>query len=74
MEMHEATAQKMQQVGRLIKNEFPDLGFCLLVFTFEKPGIGNYVSNANRQDMVTSLRETADRLERGQEFPTINSQ
>lgn len=42
-------------------------GFCLLVFGFNAPGISNYVSNANRADMIKALRETADRLEKNQD-------
>jgi hypothetical protein len=43
------------------------LGFCLLTFPFNSPNITNYVSNANREDMIKALRETADRLERGED-------
>ena len=39
------------------------LGFTLLVFEFGKPGISDYISNANREDMIKGLRETALRLE-----------
>jgi len=40
--------------------------FMLVVFGFDAPGISNYVSNANREDMIKAMRETADRLERRQ--------
>lgn len=45
-------------------------GFALVVFEFHKPGIGNYISNANRKDMIKSLKDTVERLESGREFPT----
>jgi hypothetical protein len=45
------------------------MGFCLLMFPFNSPGISHYLSNASREDMITVLRETADRLERGQDNP-----
>lgn len=45
------------------------MGFALIVFDFDNPGIGNYISNAERSDMIKSLRETADRLERNQDIP-----
>lgn len=46
-------------------------GFCLLVFPFRNDkAYGNYISNANRKDMVEHLRKTADRLEKGEDFPT----
>lgn len=38
------------------------IGFCLLVFGFNAPGISNYVSNAERADMIKALEETAMRL------------
>lgn len=46
-------------------------GFCLLVFGFHQPGIANYVSNAEREDMIEALRETADRLERKEDNPNL---
>lgn len=47
-------------------------GYCitLLVYEFNRPGMANYVSNGNREDMIKALRETADRLEKGHEFKT----
>lgn len=44
-------------------------GFALLLFDFYKPGIGNYVSNADRTTMVKALRETADRIENREDIP-----
>lgn len=41
--------------------------FTLLVF--EEELIGHYVSNANRQDIIKTLRETADRLEKREDIP-----
>lgn len=46
-----------------------EIGFALLLFEFNNPDIGNYISNANRKDMIKSLRETADRLEKNQDIP-----
>ncbi len=45
------------------------MGFCLLVFEFGIPEMGNYVSNAERSDMILALRETAKRLEAGEDIP-----
>lgn len=39
------------------------LGFALLLFDFKNPGLANFMSNAERFDMIKALRETADRLE-----------
>lgn len=41
--------------------------FALLVF--DKSCIGQYVSNAVREDIIKTLRETADRLENRQDIP-----
>ena len=45
------------------------MGFALLIFRFDGPGPADYVSNAERVDMIKALRETADRLEAGQDIP-----
>lgn len=40
------------------------VGFCLLVFDFgEGPGRANYISNAQRADVVTLLKEQLARFE-----------
>lgn len=46
-----------------------EVGFALILFDFYKPGIGNYVSNAEREGMIKTLRETADRLENNEDIP-----
>jgi hypothetical protein len=43
--------------------------FALIVADSVEPGVGQYVSNVNRADMVRLLRETADRLERREDLP-----
>ena len=54
----------------LVREDFGDhVGFALLIFDFEDPGLGNYVSNARRDDMIQALRMTADRLERNEDIP-----
>ena len=41
-------------------------GFMLLVTEFGKdPGVGHYISNCKREDMIKALREKADVLEKG---------
>jgi len=60
----------MRQLGRKIKSEIPGLGFCLLVFEMDKPGIANYISNGHREDMLKALQETLDRLNGKQDFKT----
>ena len=59
----------LNALGHVISKEiFPGLGFMLIVFEFNKPGISNYISNAERTDMVKALRETADRLAGAQDI------
>jgi hypothetical protein len=42
--------------------------FALVVTDSIEPGVGQYVSNVVRSDMVKMLRETADRLERREDI------
>lgn len=63
----------MRYLGKQLKESLPDkYGYCLLVFPFYNSGMANYVSTANRADMIKCLREAADRLERKQDFQTPN--
>ncbi len=65
----------MKKLGDIIGEKIPkEFGFALLVFPFHSPGISNYISNAQRDDMIKALRETADRLEKRQDFPTPSEQ
>ncbi len=41
--------------------------FALLLF--DDPGLGQYCCNCERKDVITALRETADRLERKEDIP-----
>lgn len=66
-----ATEKVMNKIGNDIEKVLPKgFGFAVLVFPFSEPGIANYISNANRKDMITMLRETADRFEKQEEFKT----
>lgn len=60
----------MRELATMIKKQIPGYGFALFVFEFHKPGIGNYISNAQRQDMIKSLEETLARLKGSADFPT----
>ena len=42
-----------------------EFGFALLVFDFEADGWTTYISNAEPEDMVRVLRDTARRIESG---------
>lgn len=60
----------MRKLGTMIQKEIPGVGFALVVFEFKAPGIANYISNADREDMIKGLQETVDRLRRNKDFPT----
>jgi hypothetical protein len=47
----------------------PNTGFCVLFWPIGTHGIAQYGSNCKREDMIRSLRETADRLESRQFVP-----
>lgn len=58
----------LQEIGSILKKLLPDLGFCLLIFEFHKPGISDYLSNANREDMIQALFEAAYRLKNQEDW------
>lgn len=66
-----AQYERMNQTARLLdqifngdlKGEQRRVGFCLLTFNFGSgPGRCNYISNANREDIVVMLKEQLARL------------
>jgi predicted RNA-binding protein len=46
-----------------LRGEKRHTGFCLMVFRFGEGGRANYISNANREDVVTLLKEQLARFE-----------
>ena len=67
---HELLGQIATALDEIVQEEFGrELGFCILLFEFGGPGIGNYAHNASRDDMIKCLRETADRLEAREDIP-----
>lgn len=67
---HTAHLQKMAQA---MSAALPGLGFCLLVFEFGKEGRADYISNANREQMIQAMRENADALEKGRDYKVPQS-
>lgn len=47
------------------------IGFALFCFEFNKPGISNYISNANRNDMIEALEETLKRFKNDEVMPAV---
>lgn len=65
------SAEAMKTMAKEVRKYLPkDFGFTIIVFPFKAPGISNYISNANRLDMIKALRETANRLEKKEDFKT----
>lgn len=58
----------MRELAIAISELFPGLGFAFLLFEFHKPGVSNYISNAERGTMIKCFREAAHRLETSQDF------
>ena len=47
-----------------LKGHDRKVGFCVMVYNFgDGPGRANYISNANRDDVVTLLKEQIKRFE-----------
>jgi hypothetical protein len=46
-----------------LRGEQRQIGFCLMVFKFGDGGRANYISNANRDDVVIMLKEQLKRFE-----------
>lgn len=63
--------QYLAQVGEALKNTFPGLGFVFLLFCFDDASECNYVSNAEKEDIIKALRETANKIKNGDYFPEI---
>ena len=65
-EAERAAQSTAQLIGAALP---PGYGFALLVFSFDKGGYLTYVSNAQRADLVKTLRECADTLEANRDSP-----
>jgi hypothetical protein len=63
----ENTKEKMQEIATKIQTDLdgvaPRLGFSLIVFEFGGSNRVNYISNANRGDMIQAHRDLIDQLE-----------
>ena len=69
--MSKKTMQKM--ADSVLKFLPKDFGCTILVFPYNNAGVANYVSTANREDMIKHLRDTADRLEQRNDFETLEN-
>lgn len=64
----QAHTEHLRRIAQAMSEALPGLGFALIVFEFGKPGRSDYISNGNRQEMITALRECADNLENKKDF------
>lgn len=59
-----AKRERLQREAmRFLERLFPGAGLVLLTFDFGGKGHMSYISNADHEDMIKVLRDTADRLE-----------
>lgn len=66
-------AAEMRILGAMLEDEIPrssGIGFALLVFPFNQPGVSNYISSAQRADMIKALEETLIRFKNKEDFKT----
>lgn len=65
----------LRNIGSRLDCLFTELwgrkGFALLIFDFNKPGETNYISNADRADMIEALKETVERFEKDEINPEV---
>lgn len=63
IEKQKLLEKAMQAIAGAVEDTFNEtvgpMGYALIVFELGRPGIGNYISNAQRSDMIKALRETA---------------
>lgn len=64
------SGHKMRDLANMVAKEVPGFGFCLMVFPSKEEGMINYISNANRDDMIEALEEQVKILKDGRDFMT----
>lgn len=62
--------QMMRDLANVIAKAVPGVGFALMVFDFHEPWIVNYISNANRDDMILAMEAMVKVLKAKRDFPT----
>lgn len=64
---NEEIEQAMGAIGQTVAKALPaGWGFMLNIFSFGPNGATFYMSNAQRADMVSNMRELADKIEKGE--------
>lgn len=58
----------LQAVMKMLTELMPGYGIALFIFEFNKPGMANYISNAQRDTMLAALKETYHRISKGEDI------
>lgn len=75
-----ARQRVLQYLGKHLDKLFAEMygeemGWTLLVFPFgDAKGMADYISNADRESMITVLRRMADKLERDEIMPAARGE
>jgi hypothetical protein len=60
---NEAAEQKLREIGRMLKDNMPDgFGFTVLVFSYKGKELF-YISSAEREGMIETMREFIAKFE-----------
>lgn len=71
MKAHNIDGARMREIAKHISEQLPGLGFTLLIFDFgNETNMSNYISNANREDMIKALEEMVGVLKNHKDFRT----
>lgn len=63
-------AAEMRRIAEVINKRLKGLGFALFIFEFNKPGLANYIYNAERETMLKAMKESYFRLSNGEDINT----
>lgn len=74
----EASRALLEQWARDIAHSIdeqipPKVGFCLVLFSFGDSRFSTYVSNAERESMISALEEMLDHLKAGRIMPPVGA-
>ena len=58
------TKEIMQDFGKIVATLLPGYGFFLMIFEFNSQSRCNYISNAEREDVIRSMKEFIERTEK----------
>jgi hypothetical protein len=68
---HDFWGPRIRALGDHIEEEFPGLGYVVLLMPFYQLGNVSYISNARREDVVSMMKDTVSQFEEGLDKPVI---